>query len=205
MPDLVKVGITGNLEARVKELSRATGVPVPFEVHYACTVREHTTVEEVEMAVLEAFADHRINPKREFLRVDPERIVAMLGLVAEQDTTPQDDYYEDAGEHDALERERARRVRFKFQMVKLRTGTVLTFFRNESITATVHDDSQIVFNGQVTSLTNAAREAFIQLYGRSPASLAGPRYWVYQSETLSERRRRLEEESMSDNDFSADT
>ena len=46
MPDLVKIGIVErgdgevDLDKRVKELSRATGVPLPFEVHHAVRARD---------------------------------------------------------------------------------------------------------------------------------------------------------------------
>ncbi len=36
MPGLIKIGRTTNLEQRVKSLSSDTGVPLPFEVFYAC-------------------------------------------------------------------------------------------------------------------------------------------------------------------------
>ena len=36
MPDLVKIGRTTNLEERLRSLSTHSGVPVPFEVFYAC-------------------------------------------------------------------------------------------------------------------------------------------------------------------------
>ena len=33
MPDMVKIGITDNVERRVKELSGSSGVPLPFECY----------------------------------------------------------------------------------------------------------------------------------------------------------------------------
>jgi hypothetical protein len=38
MDGLVKIGRTANLEDRVRSLSVHSGVPVPFEVFYACQV-----------------------------------------------------------------------------------------------------------------------------------------------------------------------
>lgn len=78
MPGLIKIGRTTNLEQRVKSLSSDTGVPLPFEVFYACSVRD---ADEVERALHNAFGDHRINPKREFFEIDPERVYPVLKLV----------------------------------------------------------------------------------------------------------------------------
>ena len=75
MPGLIKIGRTTNLEQRVKSLSSDTGVPLPFEVFYACSVRD---ANEVERALHNAFGDHRINPKREFFELDPERVYPVL-------------------------------------------------------------------------------------------------------------------------------
>ena len=39
MPDLIKVGITEDLERRMKELDK-TGIPLPFECFYAVEIDE---------------------------------------------------------------------------------------------------------------------------------------------------------------------
>jgi hypothetical protein len=53
------------LEDRVRALSVKSGVPVPFEVFYACRVND---ANQVEKELQDAFGDHRLNPKRELLR-----------------------------------------------------------------------------------------------------------------------------------------
>lgn len=75
MPNLIKIGRTNDLNQRVRELSRATGVPLPFEVHYACEVEDNC---KVEKALHEAFGEERINPKKEFFTKNPERVKAVL-------------------------------------------------------------------------------------------------------------------------------
>jgi len=52
-----------------------TGVPVPFELKYACKVQN---AEEVEKALHAAFSPNRINPKREFFSIEPEQAIAIL-------------------------------------------------------------------------------------------------------------------------------
>ena len=71
MPDLIKIGVTKDLDQRLKSLSGHSGVPVPFECFYACEVSDGRNVEE---KIYFAFGDHPTNPRREFFRVNPERV-----------------------------------------------------------------------------------------------------------------------------------
>ena len=93
-------------------------------------------------------------------------------------------------QHD-LQEARERRSRFNFTMVDIPIGAVLRFTRDESLTATVTDARHVTFNGQVTSLSEAARQALITK-GLQWAAVQGPRFWQYEGEILEDRRQRLE-------------
>ena len=75
-------------------------------------------------------------------------------------------------------------------MVDIPVGAVLTFSRDEKMTAKVVDNKSVEFNGTVTSLSASAQKILGYDYG-----VAGTDYWVYEGETLDERRRRFEEEN----------
>lgn len=188
MPDLVKIGRTTDLEARLRQLSTHSGVPVPFECYYACEVSNSV---KVEKALHDAFGDHRVNPKREFFRLNPERAVAILELVAIQDAMPSMEIAEDQVELEALHREQSRRDVFRFSMVDVPVGAILSFSKDEAITARVFDDKKIEFEGQVMS-TSAAAVKVLQRLGGKLNQAQGPLYWMYEGETLVERRIRLE-------------
>lgn len=85
MPGLVKIGQTGRRDAnrRIAELY-STGVPVPFILEYACKV---PNAEEVERALHRAFAPNRVNPRREFFRIEPDQAIAILRLLHTEDAT----------------------------------------------------------------------------------------------------------------------
>ena len=185
MPDLIKIGRTTNLSDRLRSLSVHSGVPVPFEVYYACEVADGNRVEK---SLHDGFGDHRINPKREFFRINPERVLAILRLVEQRDVTPAEDVVQDQVEQDSLNRERNRREAFRFSMIGLAPGTLLTFVRDEAITATVLDDKYIVWNGRTTSLSGSALEILTSRYGFTVKQVAGPQYWCYEGRTLSEIR-----------------
>ena len=189
MPGYVKIGKTNNdLEKRIKELSSSTSIPLPFTVFYACTVKDSQFVEH---QLHDAFDDTRINPRREFFRVAPERVVAALKLAEIENITPKKDIVESKEDLEALNTVRKIRSRFNFEIVKIPIGAELYFSRDESIKAKVidtHSNNSIEYNGKKTSLSRSAQEILSYEYG-----VAGTDYWMYDGETLDERRRRFED------------
>ena len=85
MPNMVKIGkTTRNVALSLSDLY-STGVPLPFECEYAAKVKD---VDKTEKAFHTAFSPNRVNPKREFLNIDPEQAIAVLELMAIEDVTP---------------------------------------------------------------------------------------------------------------------
>src|SRR5574343_326823 len=87
MPGYIKIGKTNDLDRRVKELSRHSGVPLPFEVFYAAEVAD---MDFVEKKLHEAFGRTRVAENREFFTETPERVVADIKLAEVRDDTPQE-------------------------------------------------------------------------------------------------------------------
>lgn len=189
MPGYVKIGkTTTSVQQRVLELSRSTSVPLPFECYYAARVAD---VSQVEKAFHDAFGDHRKNPKREFFVISPERVVAILKLLALEEVTPSRDIGVETKEDAiALEEARERRSAFNFEMVNIRAGSELKFIRDERITCRVAEDQKHVeFAGEIISLSLAAQRALGYKW-----QVQGPAYWTYNGEILDELRTRLEGE-----------
>lgn len=189
MPKYVKIGVTTtSLEQRIKELSSSTSIPLPFTCFYACTVKNATFVER---KLHDAFDDNRVNPKREFFEISPERVVSALKLVEIEDITPKKDVVESQEDERALNQaraERERRTKFNFKTVGIPIGAELVFSRDENKKAKVVDESSIEYNGEITSLSSSAQK--ILGYKYAPAGTA---YWMYDGETLDERRRWMED------------
>ena len=190
MPDLVKIGRTTNLEERLRSLSSHSGMPVPFEVYYSCTGLDSI---KVEKHLHDGFGDHRINPKREFFRINPERVLSILKLVEIADVTPECDFVEDNDEQVTLNNERTKRSSFRFSLVDIAVGSQLSFVRNEEIKVTVVDDRNVDFEGDIRSLSHSSLTLLNRDYGKKWVSVRGPDYWIFENETLSERRLRLED------------
>ena len=191
MPGYVKIGKTStSLEQRIRELSSSTSVPLPFTCFYACVVNNSAFVEH---QLHDAFDDNRINPKREFFQITPERVVSALKLAEIENITPKKDIVETKEDQEALHQARARRSTFKFSMVDIPIGAELIFSRDENQKAKVTDDRSVEFEGETTSLSTSAQKILGYDYG-----VAGTDYWMYQGETLDERRRKFEEKEMED-------
>jgi hypothetical protein len=190
MPGLIKIGRTTNSVAqRMRELDQ-TGVPLPFACYYAARV-ENGALSERRLHL--AFGDHRVRSSREFFRLDPFRAKAALEMAAMEDVTPRTDVIDSVEDGEAVQRATERREHFRFSRVGIQAGAMLTFARDATVTATVTNDREIVFEGETTSLSAAALKAIRRL-GYQWKTVAGPDFWLFEEETLTERRRRLEEE-----------
>ncbi|MBS0606514.1 MAG: GIY-YIG nuclease family protein [Verrucomicrobia bacterium] len=188
MPGLVKIGVTAtSIDQRIKELSNSTAVPLPFTCYYAAVV---TNGKFVERQLQEAFGNHRISPKREFFQIDANRVKAALLLVAVREVTPQNDPEEIA----ELKEYGARRPPFRFSLAQVPIGAELRFVRDENIVCKVVDDRNVEFQGEVKSLSAIASELLSKV-GWKSTQVQGPIYWLYEGETLEERRQRIEVES----------
>lgn len=186
MPGYVKIGKRStSLEQRIKELSASTSVPLPFTCFYACMVKDATFVER---QLHDAFDNSRINPRREFFMISPERIVSALKLAEIENITPKKDFVESQEDQQALNHARSEiRAKFNFKMIDIPIGAELVFSRDENIKAKVVDNKNIEFNGKLTTVSPAAQVLLGYDY-----PVAGTLYWMYDGETLDERRRRFE-------------
>lgn len=187
MPGYVKIGKTStSFEQRIKELSASTSIPLPFTCFYACTVKDSAFVEH---QLHDAFDNNRVNPRREFFKIDPERVVSALKLAEIENITPKKDIVENKEDQKALNEVRERRPPFRFDMVGISVGAEIVFSRDENIKAKVIDNRFIEVNGEKTRLSASAQKLLGYDY-----EVAGTLYWMYEGETLDERRLRMEGE-----------
>jgi hypothetical protein len=184
MPGLTKIGMTSQegIEARMSQLY-TTGVPVQFNCVYACKVKDCAKVEET---LHYAFGNTRVNPKREFFDIEPERVVSVLKLLSVEDVTPQVE--EELSEGlDAADKEsrdaltRSRRPPINFGVMKIPVGAILNYKDDDQLTVKVVDDRHVEYNGVPCSLTKAHREIFKLDYNVQPTP-----YWAYNGRSLKE-------------------
>ena len=191
MPGLVKIGrTTSDLAGRIRGLYQ-TGVPLPFELFYACEVHDSTVVES---KLHDAFGDHRLSKGREFFRLAPERVRAAMSLAAIKEIKLGDEIFETAEEKAEVESAK-RRGRFRLSMIGIKPGTELQLFKDPTILCrTVDDVNKVDFKGDSTSLSDAAMHA-LQSIGIDWPTVSGPWEWAYRGKRLDEIRREIEDKS----------
>jgi T5orf172 domain len=191
MPGLIKIGCTNvELASRIKQLY-TTGVPLPFELFYACEVKDGLSVEG---KLHDAFGDHRISKSREFFRLAPERAKAALSLAELREVKLGDEIFE-SNEVKAEVEAAKRRSRFRLSMLGIVPGTELQLAKDPKIICTTVDDgNKVDYLGNVTSLSDAALQAHNAL-GDDWPSVSGPWARTYKGKRLDELRREIEDES----------
>lgn len=174
MPGLVKIGMTTRAEISIRMAELwTTGIPVPFECAFAGKVLD---ARKVEKAFHVAFAPDRINPSREFFKIDPIQAVALLELMCVENLTPQvnteldkvDDASKEAGKQ--LQK---KRPRFNFYEMGIPAGSILYSTINDE-TSEVTFGNKVLFRKKILSLTGATKLLLDNDYNVAP----GP-YWIF--------------------------
>ena len=122
-----------------------------------------------------------------FLKIDPERVVAAVRRIQKKDITPKEFLNVTKEEQSELEEVKEKRARFDFARYKIPVGSMIAYSRDNSIKAKVLEKNRIELDGKITSLSESARE----LLGYKQ-NVAGTLYWMYEDETLDERRKRFD-------------
>jgi hypothetical protein len=188
MPGLVKIGYTLQKDAnsRIAQLY-TTGVPVPFELVYACKVKN---AEEVEKALHIAFSPQRINSKREFFKIEPEQAIAILKLLHTEDATLEIEQQPTTLDQEsviAAEQLKSKRPNMNFFEMGIPIGSELNFI-NGTYIVTVCSPKRVNFNNQTLSselgeisLTAATRQVLGIDYSVQPSP-----YWTFKGKRLKE-------------------
>lgn len=185
MPGLVKIGKTTQLEVkeRMKQLY-GTGVPLPFDCVFACQVSDSS---EVEKALHFAFGNNRINPNREFFKIEAERVIAILKLLKVDDITTE---FESKLESDvaAIDKQSSenfkstKRPRMNFHELGIPNGSIL-LSKDGTQQATVVEEKKVNFNGKTVSLTKATCQ-LLNLPDGTPIQPSP--HWIFNGKTVKE-------------------
>lgn len=183
MPGLVKIGKTTQKEIgdRMRQLY-TTGVPLPFECEFACRVDDCS---KVESAFHIAFGNTRINSNREFFEIEPERVIAILKLLAVGDVTSKVDAYlaENVSPEEKASSKKLksnRRPPMNFVEMGIPIGSVISY-RDGNTEVIVAEEKKVEFNGNICSLTAATQEIMGLDYSVQPSP-----HWSFQGRVLTE-------------------
>ena len=208
-PQYVKIGYASDLEQRLRQLNRSEALPYAFRA-YATYETDHRLTDKALHELID-----RLNPDlrtvetfngqkrtKEFFEMSEEDAYSILEAIARISGT-EDRLHRVSATGEQLEEERQatevrehprRRAPFRFSMVGLGPGDVVTYTGDRSRTARVLDDKHVAYRDEatgeeVTSTLSGLAEKF-----SGTASLQGPRFFEYEGELLSDRRDRMEED-----------
>lgn len=196
MPDYIKIGFTAadDVETRMKQLD-TTGLPLPFRLH-ACIEVENA--QQLEKLAHDVFASQRARVNREFFLLEPETAVRYLKAVSLNDNSARwiaanQQMIDETGQYlREAQVVKPKQANFTFTAADVPIGAVVHFVRDSSIAAKVVSETEVEFEGTAIKLSPLTRLIF-ERQGSVNASgaYAGPDYFTYEDEILSDRRRRL--------------
>lgn len=204
--NIIKIGKTqqSDVEIRIQELNRATGVPFPFECYSAFEIDNY---DEIEKILHEAYrsADKQTYPKKEFFEINPEKargVLAKLAAIHNGNEVMLDNakiYSEEEErivESNQESIQDSRNYNFKFSNYGIPTGSQLVFTRNPNINCEVLENNKVKYEEEEFSLSALTKKIFVEvLKHKSNSGYNGYRFWSYNDEILSDIRDSIDNHS----------
>lgn len=129
MPEYVKVGRTNNIERRIKDLSKDTSVPLPFECYaYLCVYGGGETSATVEKS-LHFYLGEKYTKNKEFFKTSKEVVVNFFRTALEINPTMELVFY---NKQEASEKTQAS-SRTTFALLNIPAGSELVYKPNTEI------------------------------------------------------------------------
>ena len=196
--DWVKIGKSSRpVDIRSKELDN-TAVPLPFEIYATLKTSKYEEVEKLVHKTIDRLTDLRIRQNREFFNVPPAKALDILKDISTTlDDAEIDEVY--LGENrkqlqrkqDDSDVNKKQRPRFKFSMVNIPIGSVLTF-NPTGIEVKVADDDKIEYNGRLYKLSPFVGTFMPKERQNASGAYQGAKYFSYKGEVLDDIRTRIE-------------
>lgn len=201
-PEYVKIGYADDIDKRLQQLNRSECIPFAFRVYATYEVNSrlsdlkiHSIIDKLNpnLRSVESFkGKQRV---REFYAMSPEDAYSILEAIAEihgcgdklKIITPTEEEMTaeaTAQEIDTESTERA--TNFSFSKCGIVPGEVIEYYDNPENTAVVVDDRNVEYKGETMSLT-----ALAKLLSGKKYSIAGPKFFKYRGERLTDIRHRL--------------
>ena len=140
---------------------------------------------EVERALHNAFRDHRVNPKREFFRVDPDQPIVLLKAfdVVDVTATVSDEIAAgtSATERESIVNLKKRRPPLNFVEMGIAVGSELVYVADDSVRVQVVDAKKVEYEGTEVSLSPLTRDLKGLDYYVQPTS-----HWTHEGHLLSD-------------------
>ncbi len=182
MPEYVKVGITNNIERRLRDLSSKTAVAEPFECYSFLTVKGTKPCAADIEKVLHFFLSRKYNKAKEYFKASISEVEEFFKYVEILNPRIKYSLYKKDG------KEKSKQT--TFEMLEIPVGAELVYKADSSVRCVVDNPKNgVLFNGNLTTVSWIAGEI-------EKRSVNGYERFVYPAsefpeETLWERRCRL--------------
>lgn len=198
--DWVKIGKSSRpVDIRSKELDN-TAVPLPFEIYATMKTSKYNEVEKLVHKTIDRLTDLRIRQNREFFNVAPQVALDIFRDIAETIEDAEIVEYESnqpkiKSDLDVpKEKREVRRGRFKFSMVNIPIGTMITFVPT-GLNVKVASDDQIEYDGRIYKLSPFVGTFMPEEKRNASGAYQGAKYFSYNGRILDDIRTDLECES----------
>ena len=194
--DWVKIGKSSRpVDVRSKELDN-TAVPLPFEIYATMKTSKYNEVEKMVHKMIDRLTDLRIRQNREFFNVPPQVALDILRDIANAIddavvTLFHDNQPIQEGEEIPKEQREVKRGRFKFSMVDIPIGAMLTFIPT-GIQVKVASDDQVEYEGHIYKLSPFVGTFMPEEKRNASGAYQGAKYFSYEGIVLEKMRREKE-------------
>ena len=196
--DWVKIGKSSRpVDVRSKELDN-TAVPLPFEIFATMKTCKYNEVEKLVHKTIDRLTDLRIRQNREFFNVAPQVALDIFKDIASAIDDAEIVLYENNipvvhKEDEKKEKREMKRGRFKFSMVNIPIGSMLTFIPT-GIEVKVASDDQIEYEGRIYKLSPFVGTFMPEDKRNASGAYQGSKYFSFKGKVLEEMRMEMEKE-----------
>jgi hypothetical protein len=196
--DWVKIGKSSRpVDVRSKELDN-TAVPLPFEIFATMKTCKYNEVEKLVHKTIDRLTDLRIRQNREFFNVAPQIALDIFNDIASTIDDAEVILYKDnqpvqkrEETKDEGEPHKKARPRFKFSMVNIPIGAVLTFIPT-GIKVKVASDDQVEYEGRIYKLSPFVGTFMPEEKRNTSGAYQGPKFFSYNGKILDDLRTEME-------------
>lgn len=204
--DWVKIGRSERpVNVRSKELYN-TAVPLPFDIYATIQTTKYKEVEKFVHSALDHLTKSRISSNREFFKVEPQTALDVFRDIANmfddavitvyKDNKPIEQHtVESANASNEDHLHTPKRGRFKFSMVGIQIGEMVTFVPT-GVQVKVASDDTVEYEGRIYKLSPFVGTFMPEDKRNNSGAYQGAKYFSYKGKILDDMRCELENNSI---------
>ena len=199
--DWVKIGKSSRpVDIRSKELDN-TAVPLPFQIYATIQTVKYNEVEKMVHKMIDKLNDQlRVRSNREFFNVKPEKALSIFydikevvddAVIVLYDKENKPIIQEEATKSNPTDANLPKRGRFKFSMVNIHVGEMITFVPT-GIQVRVASDNTVEYNGVEYKLSPFVGTFMPEDKRNASNAYQGAKFFSYNGKILDDLRAEIE-------------